>query len=302
MELKIKTLKNVEKGAVSLPKQFSEEVRRDIITRAVLTIQNNNRQPYGADPEAGKKSSAELSRRRRKYRGSYGSGISRVPRKILSRRGTRMMWVGAFAPGTVGGRRAHAPKSEKIWAIKLNNKERQKAIRSALAATVDATLVSSRGHQIPDIYPFVLADEFQLLSKAKDVVSALKLLGFEKELERSAIKKVRAGKGKARGRKYQKKTGALLVVGEDCPLLLSAKNIAGLDVVKVTELNAELLAPGADVGRLTLYTESALAKMEKNNLFFAKVKEAKEKITVSKKEAEKINEALDKEKKKTTKK
>lgn len=301
MDLKIKTLKNAEKGKITLPKQFSEEVRQDIISRAVFTIQNNNRQQYGADPEAGKKSSAELSRRRRKYRGSYGSGISRVPRKILSRRGTRMMWVGAFAPGTVGGRRAHAPKAEKIWATKLNDKERQKAIRSALAATVDSETVAARGHHIPESFPFVLDNEFQLVTKAKDVVSALKLLGFEEELERSAIKKVRAGKGKGRGRKYQKKTGALLVVGEDCPLLISANNLPGVDIVKVAELNAELLAPGADIGRLTLFTESALAKMNTNNLFYSKVNVQKEKIVVSKKEAAKVNIAV-KAAKKVTKK
>ena len=84
-----------------------------LIKRAVLTLQNNKRQRYGANPEAGKKVSAALSKRRRKYRGSYGHGISRVPRKILSRRGTSMNWQGAFAPGTVGGRRAHPPKAEK---------------------------------------------------------------------------------------------------------------------------------------------------------------------------------------------
>ena len=199
------------------------------------------------------------------------------------------MWVGAFAPGTVGGRRAHAPKAEKIWTIKLNDKERQKAIRSAIAATVDSTLVAARGHQIPEAFPFALDDEFQLVSKSKDVKSALELLGFEDELVRSAVKKVRAGKGKGRGRKYQKKKGPLLVVGEDCPLLISAKNLAGIEVIKVAELNAEVLAPGADIGRLTLYTESALTKMKKNNLFFSKAKEKKETIKITKKEAEKAN-------------
>ena len=47
-----------------------------------------------------------------------------------------MNWVGAFAPGTVGGRRAHPPKSEKIWSKKINKKENAKAIRSAISATL----------------------------------------------------------------------------------------------------------------------------------------------------------------------
>ncbi|MFC2135964.1 50S ribosomal protein L4, partial [Bacteroidota bacterium] len=107
MKLKILNTNKTETKTTDLPIQFYEPVRKDLIQKVFLAIQANKKQPYGADPEAGKRASAELSRRRRKYRGSYGMGISRVPRKIMSRRGTRMNWVGAFAPGTVGGRRAH---------------------------------------------------------------------------------------------------------------------------------------------------------------------------------------------------
>lgn len=292
MQLKIKDSKNAEQGSVKLPIQFSEEFRADLVSRAVHAIQSHKRQPYGADPEAGKKSSAELSRRRRKYRGSYGFGISRVPRKILSRRGTRMMWVGAFAPGTVGGRRAHAPKAEKIWSMKINDKERQKAIRSAMAATVNSEMVLARGHKVPDSYPFAIADDFQSLAKTKDVQSALEALGFEAELDRASVKKVRAGKGKMRGRKYQRKTGLLIVVSEECALANAAKNVAGIDVVEVANLNAELLAPGTDAGRATLFTKGALEKLEKENLFFSKIKEHKVKVTVTKSQADKAEKVI----------
>src|SRR3990167_995862 len=103
MEVKILSLDGKEIGKRNLPSQFNEDVMPDLIKRAVLAIQSHKRQPYGAKPEAGKRSSVEISRRRHNYRGSYGIGISRVPRKIMNRRGTRMSWVGAFAPGTVGG-------------------------------------------------------------------------------------------------------------------------------------------------------------------------------------------------------
>ncbi len=118
MKLKIISIKKAEAGERELPAQFKGLVRPDLIKRAVLSLQSNKRQAYGASPEAGKRHSAELSRRRRKYRGSYGHGISRVPRKILSRSGLRFNWAGAVAPGTVGGRRAHPPKTEKIWTKK----------------------------------------------------------------------------------------------------------------------------------------------------------------------------------------
>ncbi len=267
MKLPIIDNQNQKSGEKELPKQFNEEYRPDLIQRAVVVLQANKRQPYGANPEAGKRHSAELSRRRRKYRGSYGHGISRVTRKILSRRGTRFFWVGAVSPGTVGGRRAHPPKAEKIWDQKINKKENRKAIRSAISATLNKEIVSERGHKVPENYPFILNSEIEKLEKTKDIKGLLEKLNLKDELTRSAIKKVRAGKGKLRGRKYQRKKGILIVVSDSCPLLKSASNIPGIDVVKVNQLNAELLAPGCMPGRITLFTENAINVMENGKLF-----------------------------------
>jgi len=267
MDLSIKSPSNVDEGKKKLPAQFSEPVRPDIIKRAVEAIWSHDRQPYSSDPRAGKKASAKLSRRRRKYRGGYGHGISRVPRKILSRNGTNMFWVAAFAPGTVGGRRAHPPVASKDWRQKINDKERRMAIRSALAATIDKKIVTQHGHALPKEYPFIISNAFESLVKTKDVEAALQKLGFEQELERSSRKKIRPGKGKTRGRKYRTAAGPLIVVGGDCKLVKAAKNIAGIDVADVTRLNASLLAPGAVPGRLTLFTASAIDKMAKENLF-----------------------------------
>ncbi|MBR9692278.1 50S ribosomal protein L4, partial [Candidatus Woesearchaeota archaeon] len=201
MELAILSTKNEEKGKKSLPPQFNEDIRPDLIFRAVMTLQANSRQPYGASPDAGKRSASIVSKRRRKYRGTYGIGQSRTPRKVMSRRGTRMNFVGAFAPQTVGGRRAHPPKAAKIWDKKINKKENKKAISSALAATVDKDIVKKRGHLVPESYPFIIEESFEKLTKTKDIKLALESLGLKDELKRSARKTVRAGKGKARGRK-----------------------------------------------------------------------------------------------------
>jgi len=268
MKLAVLDMNGARKGEVELPRQFDEPLREDLIRRAVHALQANARQPYGADPEAGKRASAELSRRRRKYRGSYGAGISRVPRKILNRRGTRMYWVGAFAPGTVGGRRAHPPKAEKQWEQKLNKRENRKAIRSALAATVQPVLVKARGHKVPDTYPFLLDDAFERLLKTSEVKKALLALGFKGELARADTTRVRAGKGKLRGRKTKRPTSLLLVTAQpEAALRLGAGNLAGVDVVAVEELNAELLAPGTHPGRATLFTRGAVAALAEQGLF-----------------------------------
>jgi len=268
---------------IDLPRQFSEPVRKDLIKKAVVAIDANLRQPYGADPMAGKRASAELSRRRKKYRGSYGIGISRVPRKILSRRGTRMNWVGAFAPGTVKGRRAHPPKPEKIWSHKMNTKERRKAIRSALSATVIKAIVEQRGHKVPDVYPFLMDSKIENMEKTKDILTMLDKIGLGAELERVSLRKIRPGIGTMRGRKYRTKTGPLLVVSEKCKLMEAAKNIPGIDIVKVDKLNAKHLAPGVAVGRLTIYTDKAIERIEKEALFIDKIKVKKEKPKQEKK-------------------
>ena len=267
MELAVRSPTNTEEGKKRLPQQFSEPVRVDLIKRAVEAIWSHDRQPYANDPQAGKKTSAKLRRRRRKYRGGYGYGMSRVPRKVMSRNGRQLNFRAAFAPGTVGGRRAHPPVATKIWSQKINDRERRKAVRSALAATVQKSLVSGRGHVLPQQFPFIISNAFESLDRTKTVEDALNKLGLDQELTRSSRKKIRSGKGKARGRKYRTAAGPLLVVGGDCKLLKAAKNIPGVEIKDVTRLNASVLAPGANPGRLTLYTANAIDKMSKENLF-----------------------------------
>ncbi|MBW2966030.1 50S ribosomal protein L4 [Candidatus Woesearchaeota archaeon] len=267
MKLKILTKEGNEKGSQDLPNQFNEPVRVDLIKRAVLSLQSIKRQRYGADPEAGIRASVILSKRRRKYRGMYGHGISRTPRKILSRSGTQFNWQGAFAPNTVGGRRAHPPKAEKEWEKKINKKERRKAIRSALAATINKNLVIERGHLIPDNYPFVLESDIESLDKTKQVLDLLKKFGFEKELERVGEKTIRAGRGKLRGRKYRKKKGLLIVISKECKFGKAVRNIPGVEAINVNAINTELLAPGTIPGRMTLFTQAALERLEKEKLF-----------------------------------
>ena len=268
MKATILDIKKGMKGERTLPRQFQEPVRTDLIARAVHALQAAARQPYGADPEAGKRASAELSRRRRAYRGSYGQGISRVPRKILTRRGTRIYYVGAFAPGTVGGRRAHPPKAEKVWEQKLNKRENRKAIRSALAAVMDKAIVEARGHKVPAEYPFLIENTFESLAKTAQVESALVSLGFADDLKRAATTKVRAGRAKLRGRKTKRATSLLIVTSkQDVALATSAVNIPGVETCSIDALNAALLAPGTHPGRATLFTEAAIARLEKEGLF-----------------------------------
>lgn len=267
MKIKVYSMDNKEKGSIDLPIQFQEVLREDLIKLGVLAIHANSRQAYGSNPDAGMRHSSKLSRRRRDYKGSYGKGISRVPRKIHSGRGAQFYWVGATAPGTVGGRRAHAPKVEKIWSKKLNDKERKKAICSALSAVMNKDLVQLRGHKVPQNYPFCVEDAFESVVKTRDAVLALNNLGFADELVRCSAKKIRAGKGKARARPYKMKKGPLVVVSQECAALKAVRTIPGVDIVCVQDINLNLLAPGTHAGRLCLFSEGSIKYLSESHQF-----------------------------------
>jgi len=264
MKVEVYDLEGNPVKEIELPQQFKEEVRKDLIRRVFLAIMSHKRVPYGPNPLAGF-DVAWTSKRRRDYRSSYGRGISRIPRKILTRRGNQFYWVGAVVPNAVGGRRAHPPKVEKKYYEKVNKKERRKAIRSAIAATMLEYFVKKRGHKGKS---FVLISEFENLKKTKEFVELLKKLGLEEELKRLEYKKIRAGKGKMRNRKYKRKVGPLVVISEkEASVAKAALNVPGVDVVTVENLNVELLAPGGQPGRLTLWSEKAIEKLREKNLF-----------------------------------
>ena len=70
MKLDIYTVKGEKKGQVEVPSHLIGAYRPDLIRRAFNALRSILRQPYGAKPGAGMRASAELSRRRRDYRGS----------------------------------------------------------------------------------------------------------------------------------------------------------------------------------------------------------------------------------------
>jgi len=187
-------------------------------------------------------------------------GIDRARLPRLHATSPHLLYRVRRVPQAVKGRRAHPPKVEKIWYQKINKKEKKLALKSAIAATAIKEIVESRGHRINGIkqLPLVVSDAIQEIKKSKDVRTTLENLGLKEELERARIKKVRAGKGKLRGRKYKRRIGPLILIAQDGGVLKAAKNIPGVDVKFVRNVSVEDLAPGASPGRLTIYSRSAI--------------------------------------------
>jgi len=248
---KIFDLEGKAVGKLKVPKVFKTPLRPDVIKRAVVAIQSRRFQPQGRDPLAGKRRSVESL--------GAGHGLSRFPRlKAGSQRAT-------FAVGTVGGRKANPPVSAKRIAKRIPRKEMRLALRSALAATALKETVASRGHIAEDVrdFPLVVVDDIQGLKKTSEVEKAFLKLGVWPDIYRVKESfKERAGKGKRRGRRTKHAVGPLLVIGENASVAQAARNLPGVDVSTVNNLNAELLAPGTHPGRLTIWTRSAFEKLD----------------------------------------
>ena len=245
-KLMVYDLEGKVSGEADLPEAFNSEYRPDIIRRAVTAIEANRRQPYAPSPTAGMRHSVETW--------GKGRGVSRVQR-------LKDGSTAAQSPNNVGGRRAHPPKVEKDLGKKINKKELSLAKMAALSATSRLELVKARGHQFDEklTVPVVVKDDFEGIKTTQDMVKALDSIGvYDDVLRAENGKNVRAGRGKMRGRKYRIPKSILVVLSEDCKGWRSVRNLPGVDVATPVSLNASLLAPGGDPGRLMVVSEKAL--------------------------------------------
>nr|AJS11922.1 50S ribosomal protein L4P [uncultured archaeon] len=258
MKTQILNLEGKKVKEIEMPKYFSSEIRKDIVAKVLET--KKKQQPYAPNLMAGKQHTAKgkMVHRRHVWRSGYGRGQSRVPRKIFSRKGSQFNLEAAEVPFARGGMRAHPPKVIHIINTKkINKKELEMALLSALSATANGKEIAKRYETIKDDVknaPFVV-DKFDK-TKTKEILAGLKnILG--NDLFELAIKKksIRAGKGTMRGRKYKSNAGLLIVIGNGETLKFNS-----VDVKKANSVGVPDLARGG-VGRLTLYTESAINEL-----------------------------------------
>ncbi|MEM3863455.1 MAG: 50S ribosomal protein L4 [Metallosphaera sp.] len=243
-ETQVLDLSGNKNKSILLPSIFSYPIRKDLIRRVFHSSFTKGLQPKGRDPMAGKRTTAK----------SFGInlGLARVPR-------VRGAGEGALAPNTVGGRLAFPPSTIERIHEEVNEREKRMAIVSALASTTVKDVVTKRGHRFTGELPLVVVDDLGKISKTKELQDILIKLGLEAELERASYRRIRAGKGKMRGRKYKRTVGPLLVVHDySLPVVKAALNLPGVDIVSAKDVSVIHLAPGGHPGRLVIYTESSI--------------------------------------------
>ncbi len=253
MKVKVYDLEGKAVDEVQLPSVFSEEIREDLIRRAVLSDESKEYQPKGSYRWAGLETSAHYVGRKEAFKSLKNRGQAMLPREFF---GGGIPGRVRRIPSAVGGRRAHPPKPWKKIVEKINKKEYVKALKSALAATASIDIVKQRGHKVLQS-PIIVVDDLQELTKTKDVYAFL-MKFIKEDLERvKKGKKRRTGVRRRKGGvKYPK--SALIVVSKEWK---AGSNIPGIDVKLVKELKVKDLAPGGHPGRLLIITKSALEEI-----------------------------------------
>lgn len=213
--------------------------------------------------------------------------MARIPR--VSGGGTHRAGQAAFGNQCRSGRMFAPTKVWRKWhqKIKLGQKYvissilvileallmvyRRFATASALAASSVPALLLARGHRISSVpeVPLVIASkafEGAALVKTSAAAALLKAVGAGPDIVKvQKSRKLRAGKGKMRGRRHRQRRGPLVVYNPDTDgkeLMRAFRNIPGVETSSVFALNLLQLAPGGHLGRFIIWTSSAFAALD----------------------------------------
>jgi len=252
--LSVFSLTGEKASTTPLPEVFTAPVRPDIVQFVHTNMNKNKRQAYSVNMYAGMGVSAS----------SWGTGraVARIPR--VGGGGTSRSGQGAFGNMCRGGRMFAPTKTWRKWHRKINTTQKQYAVASALAASAVPALVMARGHSVEEVpeIPLVLDSSLESTKKtsaAKDILSAVGALADVEKASDS--KKIRAGKGKMRNRRYTLRRGPLVIYKENDGISQAFRNLPGVELCCVSRLNLLQLAPGGHVGRFCVWSQAAVDEL-----------------------------------------
>jgi large subunit ribosomal protein L4e len=203
---------------------------------------------------------------------SWGTGraVARIPR--VSGGGTHRAGQAAFGNMCRSGRMFAPTKVWRKWHQKINLNQKRFATASAIAASSSAALLLARGHNIstvPEVPLVISSTAFAdaAIAKTSAALALLKAVGAGADIDKvTKSKKLRAGKGKLRGRRHRQRRGPLVIYNPDedgKELVLAFRNLPGVETSSVYSLNLLQLAPGGHLGRFIVWTSSAFSALDK---------------------------------------
>ncbi len=258
MKANILGIDGTKKESIELPSVFETTYNPNLINRAVLAMQSAKKQPKGANPRAGKNTTAIYVGSRKAPTPMRSINVERARLPRLKNRRQLIAGRVAKVPHAVGGMSAHPPKAWKKYWENINKKERRLALKSAIAATASKALVEKRFIFAGEL-PLIVEDKMESITRTKELIGIFSKIGVVNDVENAKSKiRERAGKGKKRGRRFKGKKSLLIVTAKNDRVLKAARNMPGVEAVTINSLNAELLAPGGVAGRLVVWTEGAI--------------------------------------------
>src|SRR5215212_2518658 len=233
MKAKVIGLDGTESGEMELPVVFDTPYRPEVIHKVYVNVLSHSYQRQGRYPAAGEMVSAESR--------NTGLGIARLARA----RGEGFPRAGQAAgvAGVRHGRVAHPPESWKMIYKKINHKEKQLGLCSAIAVTAK--------------------NDIESIAKTKDLKNALIRLGLGEDIARaSLVRKARSGTPRRRGRPTRSGTSALIIVGNESKLVTLSQSIPGVDIKHAKDISILDLVPGSKPIRLTIFSQGAIEYMK----------------------------------------
>lgn len=255
MKAKVVAVSGKDAGEIELPVVFDTPYRPEVIHKVYVNLLSHSYQKQGRYPAAGEMVSAESR--------NTGLGIARLARA----RGEGFPRAGqaASVAGVRHGRVAHPPESWKIIYKKINHKEKQLGLCSAIAATASKELVERRGHKIGDKMnlPIIVSNDIESIIKTKDLKKALVDLGLGDDIARASLtRKAQSGTARRRGRPARSGKSALIVVGNDSKMVTLSQSISGVDIKHAKDVSVIDLAPGSKPIRLTIFSQNAIEQLK----------------------------------------
>ncbi len=248
-------LKGHKVGQAQTPAVFAAPIRSDIVHTIHTLMAKNRRQPYAVKHMAGMGHSAE----------SWGTGraVARIPR--VAGGGTNRSGQAAFGNMCRKGRMFAPTKIWRKWHRKTAVNQKRYAVASAIAASAVPAIVMARGHSIGALRecPIVVDNSLESVSKTKDAIAVLKAVGAYSDAVRARKSRtIRTGVARMRNRTHTCRRGPLVIYNKDAGLVKAFRNLPGVEISSVHDLNLLTLAPNATLGRFIVWTQGAVEALD----------------------------------------
>lgn len=225
-------------------------IKRETLLKVYNGYRLNKKQIHGSSLRGGLRHKVDAAKK--------GSGRARVQRMHSGK--------ASESPNVVSGRRSHPPKTDKNLKKKLNKKEIFKSMQGCILSLLNLKEFKKKELLLVQQTPIILQDNFLDLTSRSEIENTFTKFGFM-DIISAANKKIRAGKGKMRNRRYKKNKFISFVfpkkIGEDYQLKKMIRNYPGIVCLEEEKLCILDFMKSGLGGRLFVFFHSSFKRILK---------------------------------------